>query len=259
MDAKAKARRMLELDLREALRTASFELHYQPLVDLGSNEVTGCEALLRWRHPERGVISPVDFIPVAEDTGMIIELGEWVLRTACAEAATWPERVRLAVNVSPVQFRSQTLVLKVVAALAASGLSANRLELEITEAVLIRDDEAALDILHRLRAIGVRIALDDFGTGYSSLSYLQRFPFDKIKIDRSFISDIAEMDGSSSIVQAVMTTTAEGVETRQQLDLLRGLGCTQMQGYLFSAARPANEIQALFRSAATIELKAASA
>jgi predicted signal transduction protein with EAL and GGDEF domain len=267
MDANAKARRALELDLREAISSESFELHYQPLVDLGSNEVTGCEALLRWRHPKRGMISPVEFIPVAEDTGMIVELGEWVLRTACAEAATWPDQVRLAVNVSPVQFRSQTLVLKVAAALAASGLAANRLELEITEAVLIRDDEAALEVLHQLRAIGVRIALDDFGTGYSSLSYLQRFPFDKIKIDRSFITDIGEVDGSSSIVQAVvniaaarnMTTTAEGVETQQQLDLLRGLGCTQMQGYLFSAARPSGEIQAFFRSRDRADLAVARA
>jgi diguanylate cyclase (GGDEF)-like protein len=267
MDAKARARRALELDLRQAMDSESFELHYQPLVDLDSNEVTGCEALLRWRHPERGMISPVEFIPVAEDTGMIVELGEWVLRTACAEAATWPDQVRLAVNVSPVQFRSQTLALTVAAALAASGLAANRLELEITEAVLIRDDEAALEMLHQLRAIGVRIALDDFGTGYSSLSYLQRFPFDKIKIDRSFINDIGEGDASSSIVQAVvniaaarnMTTTAEGVETQQQLDLLRGLGCTQMQGYLFSAARPAGEIQAFFRSPDQIVQAAASA
>jgi diguanylate cyclase (GGDEF)-like protein len=267
MDAKARARRALELDLRQAMDSESFELHYQPLVDLDSNEVTGCEALLRWRHPERGMISPVEFIPVTEDTGMIVELGEWVLRTACAEAATWPDQVRLAVNVSPVQFRSQTLALTVAAALAASGLAANRLELEITEAVLIRDDEAALEMLHQLRAIGVRIALDDFGTGYSSLSYLQRFPFDKIKIDRSFINDIGEGDASSSIVQAVvniatarnMTTTAEGVETQQQLDLLRGLGCTQMQGYLFSAARPAGEIQAFFRSPDQIVQAAASA
>ena len=267
MDAKAKARRALELDLREAIRTESLELHYQPLVDLGSNEVTGCEALLRWRHPERGMISPAEFIPIAEDTGMITELGEWVLRTACAEAATWPDQVRLAVNVSPVQFKSQTLPLKVAAALAASGLPANRLELEITEAVLIRDDEAALDMLHQLGAIGVRIALDDFGTGYSSLSYLQRFPFDKIKIDRSFINDLTEIDGSSSIVQAVvniavarnMTTTAEGVETQQQLDLVRSLGCNQMQGYLFSAARPPGEIQKFFRSCESTDQAVASA
>jgi diguanylate cyclase (GGDEF)-like protein len=255
MDASAKARRALELDLRQALAEGGLEIHYQPLVDIGSNEVTGCEALLRWRHPERGMISPAEFIPVAEETGLITELGEWVLRTACAEAANWPDTVKLAVNVSPVQFKSQTLALKVVQALAQSGLPANRLELEITEAILIRDDEAALAILHQLRAIGVRIALDDFGTGYSSLSYLQRFPFDKIKIDRSFIKDLSATGGSSSIVQAVVTiadarnmvTTAEGVETQQQVDLLRALGCTQMQGWLFSAAKPAAEIRALLQ------------
>src|SRR4030081_3615880 len=196
MDASAKARLAMEQDLRQALADGSFEIHYQPLVDLRRDEVTGCEALLRWRHPERGMISPAEFIPIAEETGLINQLGEWVLTTACAEAATWPDDIKLAVNVSPVQFKSGTLALKIVAALAASGLPASRLELEITEAVLIRDDEAALAILHQLRAIGVGIALDDFGTGYSSLSYLQRFPFDKIKIDRCFVGDIAEPDGS---------------------------------------------------------------
>jgi EAL domain-containing protein (putative c-di-GMP-specific phosphodiesterase class I) len=212
--------------------------------------------LLRWCHPERGMISPVEFIPIAEETGLINQLGEWVLMTACAEATTWPDDIRLAVNVSPVQFKSGTLPLKILAALAASGLPASRLELEITEAVLIRDDDAALAVLHQLRAIGVRIALDDFGTGYSSLSYLQRFPFDKIKIDRCFVDDIAEPDGSSCIVQAVvniaaarhMTATAEGVETKQQLELLRALGCAEMQGYLFSRAKPAAEIRQLFFS-----------
>ncbi len=256
MDARVKARRTLELDLRQAIVDGGFELHYQPLVNLRSNEVTGCEALLRWRHPERGMISPAEFIPIAEETGLISQLGEWVLTTACAEAATWPDHVRLAVNVSPVQFRNHTLALKVARALAASGLSAHRLELEITEAVLIRDDEAALTILHQLRAIGVRIALDDFGTGYSSLGYLQRFRFDKIKIDRCFVNDIAELDGSSPIVQAVvnianarnMTTTAEGVETEQQLELLRTLGCTEIQGYLFSPAKPAADIKQLLFS-----------
>ena len=253
MDASAKARLAMEQDLRQALADGGFEIHYQPLVDLRHDEVTGCEALLRWRHPERGMISPAEFVPVAEDTGLINELGEWVLRTACAEAATWPDHVRLAVNVSPVQLKCQTMALKIAGALAASGLSPSRLELEITEAVLIRDDEAALAILHQLRAIGVRIALDDFGTGYSSLSYLKRFPFDKIKIDRCFVNDIAEVGGSSAIVQAVvniaaarnMTTTAEGVETEQQREILRKLGCTEMQGYLFSAAKPALEIRRL--------------
>ncbi len=254
MDAKVKARRLLEVDLRQAIVEGAFEVYYQPCVSLRDNSITGCEALLRWRHPERGMVSPAEFIPIAEETGLINELGEWILTTACAEATTWPDDIKLAVNVSPIQFRSGTLALKVVAALAASGLPANRLELEITEAVLIRDDDAALAILHQLRAIGVRIALDDFGTGYSSLSYLQRFPFDKIKIDRCFVSDIAEPEGSSCIVQAVvniaaarhMTTTAEGVETQQQMELLRGLGCAEMQGYLFSAAKPAAEIKQLF-------------
>jgi diguanylate cyclase (GGDEF)-like protein len=256
MDERVKARRGLEKDMRQAILDGGFEIYYQPIVDLRSNQVSGCEALLRWRHPQRGMVSPVEFIPVAEETGLINQLGEWVLTTACVEASTWPDNVKLAVNVSPVQFRSDTLALKVVAALAASGLSAGRLELEITEAVLIRDDEAALAILHQLRALGVRIALDDFGTGYSSLSYLQRFPFDKIKIDRCFVAGIAEPGGSSSIIQAVMviaaarnmTTTAEGVETDQQKELLRGLGCTQMQGYLFSPAKTAADVRKLLFS-----------
>ena len=254
MDARVRARRMLEMDLRQAISDGAFEVHYQPCVNLRDNKITGCEALLRWRHSERGMISPAEFIPIAEETGLINQLAEWVLTTACAEATTWPDHIKLAVNVSPVQFKSGTLALKIVAALAASGLPASRLELEITEAVLIRDDEAALAILHQLRAIGVGIALDDFGTGYSSLSYLQRFPFDKIKIDRCFVNDIAEPDGSSCIVQAVvniaaarqMTTTAEGVETQQQRELLRALGCAEMQGYLFSPAKPAADIRQLF-------------
>jgi diguanylate cyclase (GGDEF)-like protein len=248
MDAHVKARRILETDLRKAIADEALEVYYQPCVDLHSNKITGCEALVRWRHPERGMISPAEFIPIAEETGLINQLGEWVLATACAEATTWPDDTSLAVNVSPVQFRSGTLALKIVAALAASGLPASRLELEITEAVLIRDDDAALEVLHQLRGIGVRIALDDFGTGYSSLSYLQRFPFDKIKIDRCFVNDLAEQ-GGSSIVQAVvniaaarhMTTTAEGVETQRQQEMLRALGCTEMQGYLFSPPKPAAE------------------
>jgi diguanylate cyclase (GGDEF)-like protein/PAS domain S-box-containing protein len=254
MGASAKARLSLEQDLRQALVDGGFEVHYQPLVHLGLDEISGCEALLRWRHPERGMISPADFIPVAEDTGLINDIGDWVLRTACAEAASWPEHIRLAVNVSPVQLKNQTLALRIAGALAASGLQPSRLEIEITEAVLIRDDEAALAILHQLRDIGVRIALDDFGTGFSSLSYLKRFPFDKIKIDRCFVSDISEVDASSSIVQAVvniaaalnMTTTAEGVETDAQRELLRKLGCTEMQGYLFSAAKPGAEVKKMF-------------
>src|SRR2546429_22348 len=269
MEARVRARRELEMDLREAITDGGLEVYYQPCISLEDNKITGCEALLRWRHSERGMISPAEFIPIAEDTGLINQLGEWVLTTACAEAATWPEDIKLAVNVSPVQFKSGTFALKIVAALAASGLVANRLELEITEAVLIRDDEAALAILHQLRAIGVRIALDDFGTGYSSLSYLQRFPFDKIKIDRCFVNDIAEPDGSSCIVQAIvniaaarhMTTTAEGVETRQQQELLRALGCNEMQGDLFSPPKSAAEINWLCfahrEPSATLDLRQA--
>jgi diguanylate cyclase (GGDEF)-like protein len=253
MDARVRARRTLELDLRQAIVDGEFEIEYQPIVELRSGAISGCEALLRWRHPERGMVSPAEFIPVAEEIGLISQLGEWVLASACLEAATWPENIKLAVNVSPIQFRNHTLALHVASALASSGLAAHRLELEITEAVLIRDDESALAILHHLRAVGVRIALDDFGTGYSSLSYLQRFPFDKIKIDRCFISELAEPNGSSSIVQAVvnianarnMTTTAEGVETEPQKELLRELGCTEMQGYLFSPAKPAAEVRRL--------------
>jgi diguanylate cyclase (GGDEF)-like protein len=256
MDQRARARRSLELELRQAISNGSLETYYQPVVNIEDDKISSCEALLRWRHPERGMISPAEFIPIAEDSGLINQLGLWVLNTACAEAATWPDHVRVAVNVSPVQFRSPSLALNVAAALAACNLPASRLELEITEAVLIRDDEAALDMLHQLRKLGVRIALDDFGTGYSSLSYLQRFPFDKIKIDRSFIRDIAGPGASSSIVQAVvniaaasdMTTTAEGVETEQQRNLLYILGCTEMQGYLFSPAIPAAEVRRLLLS-----------
>ena len=256
MEARATARRSLELELRQAINDGGLETYYQPVVNLEDGKISSCEALLRWRHPERGMISPAEFIPIAEDSGLINQLGQWVLNTACAEAAKWPDDVRVAVNVSPVQFRSQTLALNVAAALSAHGLAASRLELEITEAVLIRDVEAALDMLHQLRKLGVRIALDDFGTGYSSLSYLQRFPFDKIKIDRSFIRDIASAGTSSSIVQAVvniaaasdMTTTAEGVETAQQRNLLHILGCTEMQGYLFSPAIPAAEVRRLLFS-----------
>ena len=253
MGERMQARRALELDLRQAITAGDFEIYYQPLVDLGSNAVTGCEALLRWNHCERGMVSPAEFIPLAEETGLINELGDWVLEKACVDAVNWPDHVMLAVNVSPVQFKSKTLALKVAGALARSGLSAHRLEIEITEAVLIRDDEETLTTLHQLRQLGVRISLDDFGTGYSSLSYLQRFPFDKIKIDRSFINDICEAGGSSPIVQAVvamalarsMSTTAEGVETEAQRKILRELGCTQMQGFLFSPAVPTMRLKEL--------------
>jgi EAL domain-containing protein (putative c-di-GMP-specific phosphodiesterase class I) len=199
------------------------------------------------------MIPPAEFIPVAEETGLIEEIGQWVLRTACIEASAWPAHVRLAVNVSPIQFKSETLALKVASALAESGLDPRRLELEITEAVLIADDDAALVTLGQLRALGVHIALDDFGTGYSSLQYLQRFPFDKIKIDRSFVKEVTRNSGSASIIRAVvsiaadrnMITTAEGVETDQQRDTVQMLGCTQMQGYLFSRPVPAQDVRTL--------------
>jgi diguanylate cyclase (GGDEF)-like protein len=264
MEQEAKHRRELEADLRTALAEGGFELHYQPQVDLRSDRVTGCEALLRWRHPLRGMVSPADFVPVAEETGLIEEIGQWVLRTACTEAAKWPADIRIAVNVSPVQFRSETLPLKVASVLTESGLDPRRLELEITEAVLIADDEAALATLNQLRALGIHIALDDFGTGYSSLQYLQRFPFDKIKIDRSFVKEVTRNSSSASIIRAVVgiaadrntITTAEGVETAQQRETVQDLGCTQMQGYLFSAARPAREIRALLGVAEGVEAAA---
>jgi diguanylate cyclase (GGDEF)-like protein/PAS domain S-box-containing protein len=242
MEKKAKERRLLETELRKAIEADQIEVYYQPIVDLRDNAILGCEALARWNHAERGFISPADFIPVAEQSGLIDQLGDCVLRKACTEALSWPDHMKVAVNVSPVQIKSGVLALKVISALADTGLLARRLELEITEAVLIGDDEVALQTLHQLRDIGVRIALDDFGTGYSSLSYLRRFPFDKIKIDRSFVSTLTHEDGSLSIVRAVvamasehkMATTAEGVETEEQRDMLRQLHCAEMQGFLFS-------------------------
>jgi EAL domain-containing protein (putative c-di-GMP-specific phosphodiesterase class I) len=233
-----------------ALVNGEFELHYQPVVNLARGEISGCEALLRWRHPQRGMILPSEFIPVAEETGLINQIGEWVLKTACADAAAWPDEVKVAINVSPVQFKSETLPLAVVSALAESGLPARRLEIEITEAVLMQHNEATLTTLHQLRDLGIDIVMDDFGTGYSSLRYLRSFPFDKIKIDRSFISDISDDEHSIAIVRAItvlagglnMTTTAEGVETPEQLEKVRALGCTEMQGYLFSRPREPQDL-----------------
>jgi EAL domain-containing protein (putative c-di-GMP-specific phosphodiesterase class I) len=243
----------MESDLRKALAAGEFELHYQPVVNLASNEVSGFEALVRWRHPEKGLVPPGAFIPLAEEIGLIVPLGEWAIREACATAAKWPGEVRIAVNLSPVQFRTPGLVQVVVSAIAASGLAADRLELEITENALLQDSEETLSTLYQLRALGVRIAMDDFGTGYSSLSYLQSFPFDKIKIDRSFVKDITDGVGSLNIVRAVtamaqglgMITTAEGVETTEQLEIVRAEGCTEMQGFLFSRPLPTDEVDRL--------------
>jgi diguanylate cyclase (GGDEF)-like protein/PAS domain S-box-containing protein len=250
MDARAQARRLLEMDLRAAVQRDEFEAYYQPIRDVASGRVVAFEALLRWNHPQRGLIAPLNFIPLAEETGLIIQLGEFVLRSACADAATWPDDVDVAVNLSPVQFKNPNLIASVTAALAASGLDARRLELEITESVLLQNSEATLTTLHELRAMGVRISLDDFGTGYSSLSYLRSFPFDKIKIDRSFVSELATREDSMAIIRAVtglgrslgIVTTAEGVENDAQLELLRREGCTQAQGYLFSKPRPACDV-----------------
>jgi len=254
MDARMQARRALELDLRNAIANSEFELYYQPIVDVKSGRITSCEALLRWHHPERGLILPDEFIPVAEDTGLIVPLGEWVLRQACAEAARWPNHVTVAVNLSPAQFKSRNLVPTVVGALAASGLPAGRLELEITELVLLQDNNGAFGVLRQLRDLGIRIAMDDFGTGYSSLSYLRSFPFDKIKIDQSFIHDLSTKEDSVAIIRAVVglssslgiTTTAEGVETKEQMARLTSEGCNEVQGFLFSPPRPAAELQRLF-------------
>jgi len=250
MDEQLQARRALELDLRRALVAGEFQLHYQPLYNLSEERVTGCEALLRWNHPERGMVSPADFIPIAEEIGLIVPLGEWVLRTACAEAAGWPPHVRLAVNLSPAQFRDRGLVRTVTSALAASGLPAERLELEITESVLLQDNAANMAMLHDLKALGVRISMDDFGTGYSSLSYLRSFPFDKIKIDQTFVRDILKDSDALAIIKAVLdlgaslgiVTTAEGVETLEQLEALRGQGCAEIQGYYISRPSPPSEI-----------------
>lgn len=253
MDARAQARRLLEIDLRGALLRSEFLVYYQPIQDLKADRVVGFEALVRWNHPLRGMVAPLNFIPLAEETGLIVPLGDWVLRTACSDAAGWSQDVCVAVNLSPAQFKSRNLVPSVVSALEDSGLSACRLELEITESVLLHDSDATLATLHKLRSLGVRISMDDFGTGYSSLSYLRSFPFDKIKIDRSFVSELATRDDSMAIVRAVtglgkslgISTTAEGVETSEQLALLRLEGCTEVQGYLFSPPRPAEDVESM--------------
>ncbi len=250
MEGRLRARRGLELDLQRALRENQFELHYQPIVNLARGEVAGCEALIRWRHPERGMISPADFIPVAEEMGLITPIGEWALRTACSAAVTWPGEVKVAVNLSAVQFGACDLVDVASKALLASGLKPKRLELEVTESVLLDDDPAMLDVLHGLRGLGIQIALDDFGTGYSSLSYLRNFPFDKIKIDQTFVRDLSERQDCIAIVGAVaqlarsldMATVAEGVETEDHLAKVRAAGCTEVQGYLLSRPVPAGAI-----------------
>lgn len=255
MDERLQARRATEIALREALSRGQFELFYQPLVKVRDRRISGFEALLRWRHPDRGLVSPGEFIPLAEEIGVIVQIGEWVLRTACAEAATWAGECHVAVNVSPAQFSNRNLVSVVTEALAASGLPPHRLELEITESVLLENSAAVTATLAQLNALGVRISMDDFGTGYSSLSYLQRFPFDKIKIDASFIHSLGQGEEGIAIVRAIaglgkslgITTTAEGVETEEQLESILAEGCDEVQGYYFSAPRPAKEVATFLR------------
>ena len=259
MDEQLQARRLLEIDLRNAVANSEFQVYFQPQVDAVTEEVTGCEALLRWMSPTRGMVPPGEFIPLAEEIGLIVPIGEWVLKQACCEAASWENPVRVAVNLSPAQFKSRSVVQSVINALAVSGLDANRLELEITESVLLHDNEATLATLHQLRNFGIKISMDDFGTGYSSLSYLRSFPFDKIKIDRSFIKDISDKGDCAAIVKAVaglgkglgISTTAEGVETLEQLRHVREEGCTEVQGYLFSAPQPATQLREYFARAKT--------
>jgi len=259
MDASLQRRRALELDLREAMDRDEFELFYQPLYDLHLDQVSGFEALLRWDHPTRGFVPPDQFIPIAEEIGLIIPLGEWVLRHACEEAAKWPNALKVAVNVSTVQFRSPRLIEAVTKALATSQLPAQRFELEITESVLLTNSAETLAKLHELRALGLRIALDDFGTGYSSLSYLRSFPFDKLKIDQSFVHDLTVTEGSKLIVRAIvslgkslgMRTTAEGVETIEQFNQIVAEGCNEAQGYLFSRPVPATGIASILMASRT--------
>jgi diguanylate cyclase (GGDEF)-like protein/PAS domain S-box-containing protein len=241
MDADLQRRRLLELDLRKALAAGEFELHYQPLVDLKTGEIRGCEALLRWRNPERGLVSPGEFIPIAEEVGLIVPIGEWVLREACKHAVAWPKPISVAVNLSALQLKSRHLLETVLLALATSGLPASRLELEITESAFMDDNELTMSILHDLRSIGVRIAMDDFGTGYSSLSYLRSFPFDKIKLDQSFVRDLSQRPDCVAIVQSIamlgqnlgMVTTAEGIETLEQKTTICDAGFVEGQGYYF--------------------------
>jgi diguanylate cyclase (GGDEF)-like protein len=263
MDARMQARRALELDLRRALMKGEFEVYYQPLVNMKTELICGFEALIRWNHPERGIVSPAEFIPLAEETALVVPIGEWVLRQACEEAAKWPSEICIAVNLSAAQFKTPGLSQIVFNALANSGLAADRLELEITESVLLYNSKSTLDTLHHLRALGVRISMDDFGTGYSSLSYLRSFPFNKIKIDQSFVHDLSTNKDSMAIIRAVvglgnslgMVTTGEGVETQEEVDYLKREGCTEAQGYFFGKARPAKDAATLLGKQA-VKIKA---
>lgn len=256
MDARAQKRRKIEIELRDAIQHDMLRPHYQPLIDLATGRIAGCEALVRWPHPERGMISPGDFIPVAEETGLIGAVGGLMLRRACMDAAQWPDDIRVAVNLSPLQFRVGDLLSTVTDTLKQTGLAATRLELEITETLVLEKSNQVLSTLHALRSLGVRISMDDFGTGYSSLSYLRSFPFDKIKVDQSFVRDLGSDRDAQAIVRSIIslgkglgvTITAEGVETPAELSCLRNEGCHEGQGFLFSRARPNVEIVSLLRA-----------
>ena len=257
MDAVVQARRTLEIEMRNAFVKGDFSLHFQPLVNVATKRVSCFEALMRWQHRERGFVSPGEFIPLAEEIGMIVQLGDWALREACKEAMRWPDEIAVAVNLSSIQFLRGGLIPSVIGALASSGLPAHRLELEITETVMLEKTERNLGMLQQLRDLGVRIAMDDFGTGYSSLSYLRNFKFDKIKIDRSFVQDMSSSDQESmAIVRAIsglgssfgIATTAEGVETQAQFDCVGLEGCTEVQGMYFSMPVPASQIQDLLKT-----------
>jgi diguanylate cyclase (GGDEF)-like protein len=256
MDARAQTRRKIEIELREAIHNDVLRPYYQPLVDLATGRIVGFEALVRWPHPERGMVSPGEFIPVAEETGLISAVGGLMLRRACMDAAGWPDDVRVAVNLSPLQFRVGNFLAQVMDTLKQTGLPANRLELEITETLVLEKSSQVLATLHALRALGVRISMDDFGTGYSSLSYLRNFPFDKIKIDQSFVRDLGANRDAQAIVRSIIslgkglgvTITAEGVETEAELSCLRTEGCHEGQGFLFSRARPNAEIISLLQA-----------
>jgi EAL domain-containing protein (putative c-di-GMP-specific phosphodiesterase class I) len=256
MDARVQNKHALERDLRNALARSEFELYYEPSVDLRTGQVCSVEALMRWNHPQRGLVSPRDFIPVAEECGLIVPLGQWALEQACCDAAAWPRHLRVAVNLSPSQFRVGNLLQMVSDTLARTGLPASRLELEITETLLLQNNNTNLAVLHKLRGLGISIAMDDFGTGYSSLSHLRSFPFDKVKIDRSFIDDITRRDDAVFIVRAIVglcgdlgiRMTTEGVENIDQLSILLRNGCREAQGFLFALPQPADRVAALIAS-----------
>jgi EAL domain-containing protein (putative c-di-GMP-specific phosphodiesterase class I) len=256
MDARAQTRRKIEIELRDAIQNDVLRPYYQPLIDLSTGRIAGFEALVRWPHPERGMISPGEFIPVAEETGLISAVGGLMLRRACMDAAEWPDDVRVAVNLSPLQFRVGNLLAQVMETLKQTGLAASRLELEITETLVLEKSSQVLATLHALRSLGVRISMDDFGTGYSSLSYLRSFPFDKIKIDQSFVRDLGANRDAQAIVRSIISLgkglgvviTAEGVETEAELSCLRNEGCHEGQGFLFSRARPNAEIVSLLQA-----------